>query len=50
MREFTPASRLAAGLMPTDSIITPSAVLRVRIAAIANMNPAIRIDAGTANQ
>src|SRR5690606_12270346 len=50
VRALTPASRLAAGLMPTDSTSMPSAVRRVRSATRRNTPPATSVATGRPSQ
>jgi len=50
LRDRTPASRLASGLIPTASTRVPSAVRRVSAAVIPNSAPAIKIDTGSVSQ
>ena len=47
VRERTPASRLASGLMPTDSMSMPSAVRRVSNAVRPKTASAIRNATGS---
>src|SRR5450756_1315030 len=50
LRDWTPASRLACGLIPTDSMSMPSAVRRVTVATTATTAPAMRTAAGSPKQ
>ena len=50
LRDCTPASRLASGLIPTDSISMPRAVLRTRTATATNTTTVMITEAGRPNQ